>query len=944
MAVGPCSIALQKRRVQLVESWSQNVTHLQELLYQVGALTEEDLSLVRGGGRLGVRNSMRNLLDVLHGRGEEACRAFFHVLQSQRANTESESMVAAIPPEGSGPSSSDSGPTNMQEHLRKHKDILGRQHSPTDYLRIRTIRCSSSDSSDESCSFTDITLSRCVGYTVPLQYHQHEVAMVGDAFRSQEQVCTFQDVCQSLLSVPGEDVSLLSGVAGSGKTTVVRRLVHEWAKDSGSQKIVLSLSFRELNLLSEPQSLQELLLVHYSHLKPVLPWVIDSQPGRILLILDGLDEFCFPLEFERSPKCSDPERKLGMGEMVVNLIKGHLLPGISILVTSRPHAVSKVPPLLVTQLYSVLGFSKDQQRHYFEQSCNSPLVASAVWGYVSSYQPLQLMCRIPAFCWIVSTALRDRAPCCLSQVTTTTLPNTARTMPAGSSDTSTSNNRAEEATPTTSTFSSTVPRVMLMSGHVKPITITEIYCCFLKSILVFHGEGHSQEGCSPQCLQEAPRVLQEMRPMLRDLGALAFKGLLERRFLFDQADLSSFSLDCSGLSKTFLVEILREDRASLTCQRSFHFIHTSVQEFLAALYYVLQALSGSDPFSGLKSAVGVALFPVALHKVLTSTANKMLRPRRLLRRYVKKAFSWGGHHQSGHMDLFCRFVSGLLVPQTRVILDGLFRGRSQILPSPSSSLPVPSPPPPTPPFLLSLLHSQLQCGRLSPERQVNVCHCLYEAQDPGLAQRLQGWLQVLAQQQDPDQSGPAKRDWSELAFLLQLTPDLQDLNLEAQGLDADGLRRLLPVLPLFSTLRLAQNPLGPEGAVVLACAMQSPDCRVERLWVVGTGLGCKGLRVLTEGLKDNHTVVDLRMAINHIGDVGAGCLADLLRTNRTLKDIRLRDNQITDKGAELLMEALTENTTLEHLWMFDNKLSKEGVRKLKEFARSTSHLDIKVCV
>ncbi|XP_041731145.2 protein NLRC3 [Coregonus clupeaformis] len=925
MAVGPCSIALQERRVQLVESWSQNVTHLQELLYQVGALTEEDLSLVRGGGRLGVRDCMRNLLDVLHGRGEEACRAFFHVLQSQRANKESESTGEAIPPEGSGPSSIGSGPTNMQEYLRKHKGVLGRQHSPIDYLSIRTGRCISSESGDEPGSFTDITLSRCVGYTVPLQYHQHEAAMVGDAFRSQDQVCTFQDVYQRLLSVPGEDVTLLSGVAGSGKTTVVRRLVHEWARDSESQKIVLSLSFRELNLLSEPQTLHKLLLVHYSHLKPVLARVIDSQPGRILLILDGLDEFRFPLDFERSPKCSDPERTLGMGEMVVNLIKGHLLPGISILVTSRPHAISKVPTLLVTQLYSVLGFSKDQQRHYFEQSCSSPLVASAVWGYVSSYQPLQLMCRIPAFCWIVSTALRDGATCCLSQVTTTTLPSTARTTQAGSSDTSTTNN-----------------------SHVKPITITAIYCCFLKSILVFHGEGRSQEGCSPQRLQEAPRVLQEMRPTLRDLGALAFKGLLERRFLFDQADLSSFSLDCSELSKTFLVEILREDRASLTYQRSFHFLHTSVQEFLAALYYVLQALSGSDPFSGLKSAVGVALFPVALHKVLTSTANKLLRPRRLLRRYVKKAFSWGGHHQSGHMDLFCRFVSGLLVPQTRVILDGLFRGRSQILPSPSSSSlslsSPPPPPPPTPPFLLSLLHSQLQCGRLSPERQVNVCHCLYEAQDPGLAERLQGWLQVLAQQQVPDQSGPAKRDWSELAFLLQLIPDLQDLNLEAQGLDADGLRRLLPVLPLFSTLRLGQNPLGPEGAVVLACAVQSPDCRVERLWVVGTGLGCEGLKVLTEGLKDNHTVVDLRMAINHIGDVGAGCLADLLRTNHTLKDIRLRDNQITDKGLELLMEALTENTTLEHLWMFDNKLSKEGVRKLKEFARSTSHLDIKVCI
>ncbi|XP_029628464.1 NACHT, LRR and PYD domains-containing protein 3-like [Salmo trutta] len=476
MAVGPRSIELQERRVQLVESWSQNVTHLQELLYQVGALTEEDLSLVRGGGRPGERDCMRTLLDVLHGRGEEACRAFFHVLQSQRANTESESMLAAIPPEGSGTSSSGSGPTNMQEHLRKHKDILGRQHSPVGYLSIRTSCCSSSESVDEPGSFTDITLSRCVGYSVPLQYHQHEAAMVCDAFRSQDQVCTFQDVCQSLLSVPGDNMTLLSGVAGSGKTTVVIRLVNEWARDSDSQKIVLSLSFRELNLLSEPQSLQELLLVHYSHLKPVLARVVDSQPGRILLILDGLDEFRFPLDFERSPKCSDPERRLGIGEMVVNLIKGHLLPGISILVTSRPHAVSKVPPLLVTQLYSVLGFSTDQQRHYFEHSCSSPLVASDVWGYVSSHQPLQLMCRIPAFCWIVSTALRDGAPSCFSQVTTTTLPSTARTTPAGSSDTTSNNNSAEKATPTPSTFSSTVPRVMSMSCDVKHITITEIYC------------------------------------------------------------------------------------------------------------------------------------------------------------------------------------------------------------------------------------------------------------------------------------------------------------------------------------------------------------------------------------------------------------------------------------------------------------------------------------
>lgn len=102
-----------------------------------------------------------------------------------------------------------------------------------------------------------------------------------------------------------------------------------------------------------------------------------------------------------------------------------------------------------------------------------------------------------------------------------------------------------------------------------------------------------------------------------------------------------------------MVELLREDRASLTLERSFHFIHTSLQEFLAALYYVLLALSGTDPFSGLKP--DLSLVPrTALFRKLASTTNKLLRPKQLLRRYVMKAFTWGEHHQSGHMDLFCR--------------------------------------------------------------------------------------------------------------------------------------------------------------------------------------------------------------------------------------------------------------------------------------------------
>ncbi|XP_056127165.1 NLR family CARD domain-containing protein 3 [Rhinichthys klamathensis goyatoka] len=893
MAVGVCCTEIQQRRVELVENYSEHLTRLLDVLFNVGAVTEEDLSLIRGSAVRGERECMRLLLDVLNGRGEESCRAFLYILQSVQGET------------------TNPGQANKQEHLKKHKDILARQHSLVDYLSIRGHNLGQ----DETWYLTDITFSRQAGYASPSQC-RHESAGVGDAFRTRtDEICVFRDVYENLLSKLSSGVNMLSGVAGSGKTTVVRRLVREWAAENTSSKIVLSLAFRELNLITQEQSLQDLLSDHYIHLKPVLHELLSSNPPKFLLILDGLDEFCYPLNFEHTPKCSNPERVQPIQSIVVNLIKGILLPGVSIFLTSRPHAVSKVPPVLVSHFYSLLGFSLAQQKKYFEQNCSSPEAAAAVWASVSSHKPLLLMCHIPAFCWIVSTALLDGGSClCPDSVSAKSGEKVV----------------LEKANQPNSSLG---PSEVLLSS--KPVTITEIYCCFVKSIVLFHVQGHC-EGSHHTRLQHAPHVLGEMQPILKSLGAMAFKGLLERRFIFESSDLSSFNLDSTKISQVFLFEILKEDRASLTFEKGFHFIHTSVQEFLAALYYVLQSLSGSDPFLGLKPSTGQYL--QSAFKQIASAFNKFGRPQRLFRRRIKKALRCGVHHQSGHMDLFCRFVCGLLVPRARLILNGFFPDGPKMhllrcQPSPD----------PTPPFLLHLLHSQLQSSALSPERQVNVCHCLYEAQDPGLSQRLQGWMKVLSQQA-PGQSGSVNRDWSELAFLLQLSSDLQVLNLDAQGLDADGLRRLLPVLPLFSTLSLGQNPLGSEGASVLSLVLRNPDCRIQSLWVVATGLGCEGLKILVEALKENRTVTDLRMAINKIGDDGAGYLAELLRTNCTLTDIRLRDNLVTDKGGEVLMAALKENTTLEYLWMFDNKFTKDGVKKLKEFANTRPNLDIKVCV
>lgn len=615
MAVESCSVELQKRRVELVENWSKFLHPLLDQLLDMGAVTEEDVSLIKGGGLLGERDCMRNLLDVLHGRGEEPCQAFLFLTRS--ANLSMKDPVI--------------------DHLQRHKDILARQHTPGNYL-------GSTFGLPKANSFMDMTFSRHSGRQVPIHF-QHETSVVGDAFRAgraeangKGETCSFKDIYASLLCDSGHGVALLAGVAGSGKTTVIKRLVQEWAVDADTQKFILPLSFRELSLITEPQSLQVLLSDQYSHLKPILLQLMTSNQGQLLIILDGLDEFSFPLDFERTPRCSDPERELSVGAMVVNLIKGNLLPDITILLTSRPHAVAKVPQLLVNKFYSVLGFSPAQQQQYFEQTCSSSQIAASVWAFVSSHKPLQLMCHIPAFCWIVSTALHNDTSCLFFE-----------TVPQGSESKISAVEEGEDQGHTSSE-----PNTGVNNHHAigsRPVTITEIYCCFFKTILLFHVSG-CVEGMHLNRLQEAPRVLKETQAKLRCLGALAFKGLLERRFIFDSSDLASFSLDCTELLRAFLVEILKEDRSSLTYEKNFYFIHTSVQEFLAALYYVLESLSGSDPFKGIQRNMG--LFAPAMHSHLMCVISKLHRPKHVLRRRIKKALHWGEHHQSGHLDLFCR--------------------------------------------------------------------------------------------------------------------------------------------------------------------------------------------------------------------------------------------------------------------------------------------------
>ncbi|XP_077327181.1 NACHT, LRR and PYD domains-containing protein 3-like [Lithobates pipiens] len=108
-------------------------------------------------------------------------------------------------------------------------------------------------------------------------------------------------------------------------------------------------------------------------------------------------------------------------------------------------------------------------------------------------------------------------------------------------------------------------------------TTTSIYLLFLEVLLTHHSKKEQSVHRKQTCLKK--------------LCALANQGVLNQQILFEKKDLERHGLSLDEVESVFLNEnIFRWDVRSQTC---YSFIHLSVQEFLAALYYGMDDGSGS---------------------------------------------------------------------------------------------------------------------------------------------------------------------------------------------------------------------------------------------------------------------------------------------------------------------------------------------------------------
>ena len=107
------------------------------------------------------------------------------------------------------------------------------------------------------------------------------------------------------------------------------------------------------------------------------------------------------------------------------------------------------------------------------------------------------------------------------------------------------------------------------------------------------------------------------------------------------------------------------------------------------------------------------------------------------------------------------------------------------------------------------------------------------------------------------------------------------------------------------------------------------DKKCKSLYLTGNKISNQGLSILTDGLYNNLTLVELDLSDNYITDQGIKILIDVLLTNKSnLQKLHLGSNNISDLGIQYLSEMLKTNRSLTHLMLNRNNITNHGVHLL----------------
>ena len=301
---------------------------------------------------------------------------------------------------------------------------------------------------------------------------------------------------------------LIEGVPGSGKSTLVQRMCHDWSVGRFAQdyKVVIQVTLRSLPK-DQKLSLEDLIFTSVgdaADVQEVTDFVTAHQGQGVLFIFDGFDELSEEMR-KKSPVC--------------DIISGHLAPYSSFMVTTRPIAAENLYHR-VDRRVEISGFGWEEVEKFIrEYFASNPSAGEKLLSTLYDRPHIMNLCFTPLLLLMVCyiTSLGDDSP------------------------------------------------ELLLSLH-------QLFEC-----VIIHTINHNLERMGKKERADSLQDVMQLFPSFNKLIQLAQEGIEKDTIIFSGLN---FKVDSAFYG---LFNCVKAQNRFGTISRTWHFLHLTLQEFMAAL-------------------------------------------------------------------------------------------------------------------------------------------------------------------------------------------------------------------------------------------------------------------------------------------------------------------------------------------------------------------------